>query len=116
VVTSGRPGPSSEGTGTMSPRAEVVLTVVRIRLWRGGVSDRRFCRRSMLPFRGVGGKSAHLRWQRVSRVVAVGAARLRLRSQSQIVVAAAVVVAFAAGVSPLVIGEDLRRVPVVRFP
>lgn len=60
-------------------------------------SERKFSRRSMHPFREANQLTCD---GRVSRVVAVGAER------SQI----AVVVAFAAGVSPLVIGDDLRRV------
>lgn len=60
-------------------------------------SETKFCRRSMLPFREANQLTCD---GRVSRVVAVGAERSQF----------AVVVAFAAGVSPLVIDEDLRRV------
>lgn len=88
---------SREGTGTgneQPARAGAVPTVVRINLGR---SERKSSRRSMLPFR----ESNQLTCDgRVSRVVAVGAERSQF----------AVVVAFAAGVSPLVIDEDLRRV------
>lgn len=78
---------SREGTGTGNERGSD-------QPWK---SEREFCRRSMLPFREANQLTCD---GRVSRVVAVGAER----SQS------AVVVAFAAGVSPLVIDEDLRRV------
>lgn len=59
-------------------------------------SERKFSRRSMHPFREANQLTCD---GRVSRVVAVGAERSQF----------AVVVAFAAGVSPLVIDEDLRR-------
>lgn len=80
--------------------------------WKSG---RNFCRRGMLPIREGQHSSLAMAECRVllqSRVVAVGAAQ----SQSQSHGAVAAVVASAAGVSPLVIDQDLRRVPVVTVP